>query len=313
VGLAPDHNGTAASVADSGNLKRFKSGKDQGESGLTRCGSLDSVHDLTPSERPPSHVSDEGGDLLVSLTSTFDAKLRSLLSSAGNETADAASPSTLFTDPSLHKAVGKEGKEEEAKEECCVEKKSDKQTKPLKEENTKENEENKENTANNETPRVVHLYRSESVNKDERNSLTKSDSFKLRRSESLNKDSNSKLKRSDSLTKNEKTESNLNKRRQLEAGRWNNAVKLKRKTGSAIDRSIKRRHTVGGTKDFDKVHWLDNRQREAEEEEGRKERRTSSPDLSSSRLSAVVMLRPHSFAEPTLTERLHGVPLESHV
>lgn len=169
----------------------------------------------------------------------------------------------------------------------------------------------------------VRLYRSESVNKEDRErkpvsrsqSLTKSDSFKLRRSESLNKenrsDSSSKLKRSDSLTKNEKTESNLNKRRQLvESNRWN-MVKLKRKTGSAIDRSIKRRHTVGGTKDFDKVNWLDNRQREAQEEG--KERRTSSPDLSSARLAAVVVLRPHSFAEPTLTERLCGVPLESHV
>lgn len=190
-----------------------------------------------------------------------------------------------------------QGKEDEAKEECCTEKeKSDQESKISKEDNAKDNEEkNKENTVNNDS-RVLHPYRSESASKDERNSLTKSDSFKLRRSESLNKDSNSKLKRSDSLTKNEKTESNLNKRRQLEAGRWNNAVKLKRKTGSAIDRSIKRRHTVGGTKDFDKVHWLDNRQREAQEESSKKERRTSSPDLSTSRLSAVVLL-----------------PLESHV
>lgn len=170
-------------------------------------------------------------------------------------------------------------------------------------------------------PRVVRLYRSESANRDERisvsrsESLSKNDTVKLQRSESLNKEirseSNSKLKRSDSLTKTEKTESNLNKRRQLEAGRWN-MVKLKRKTGSAIDRSIKRRHTVGGTKDFDKVHWLDNRQREAEEE-GKKERRTSSPDLSCSRLSAVVLIRPHSFAEPNFVDRLCNVPLESHV
>lgn len=32
----------------------------QGEAGLGRCGSLDSLHDLTPAERPASHVSDEG-------------------------------------------------------------------------------------------------------------------------------------------------------------------------------------------------------------------------------------------------------------
>lgn len=208
-------------------------------------------------------------------------------------------------------------KEEETKEECCVKKdQSDSSNLLTQAETLKE----LENLASNE-PRVVRLRRSAS-NRDERSSvcrsesLTKSDSFKLRRSESLNKEnrseSNSKLKRSDSLTKNEKTESNLNKRRQLaEAGRWN-VVKLKRKTGSAIDRSIKRRHTVGGTKDFDKVNWLDNRQREAEEE-GKKERRTSSPDLSSARLAAVVVLRPHSFAEPNLADRLCGVPLESHV
>lgn len=178
-----------------------------------------------------------------------------------------------------------------------------------------------------ETQRVK-LRRSESLNKsDEKSStqlrrsesLSRNDSIKLRRSESLNKESrsesNTKLKRSDSLTKNEKTESNLNKRRQLEAGRWSNAIKLKRKTGSAIDRSIKRRHTVGGTKDFDKVNWLDNRQREAEED-NRKERRTSSPDLSSSRLAGIlveVVLRPHSLADANLTSRLCNVPLESHI
>lgn len=173
----------------------------------------------------------------------------------------------------------------------------------------------KDNNRNN----LVKLHRSESLNKTEEKNLDCSN--KLRRSESLNKDSrtdtnNTKLKRSDSLTKNEKTESNLNKRRQLEAGRWNNVVKLKRKTGSTIDRSIKRRHTVGGTKDFDKVNWLDNRQREAEEEEGKKERRTSSPDLSSSRLAGLlveVVLRPHSLADPNLASRLCNVPLESHV
>uniref|UniRef100_A0A1B6KWW3 Uncharacterized protein n=1 Tax=Graphocephala atropunctata TaxID=36148 RepID=A0A1B6KWW3_9HEMI len=244
-----------------------------------------------------------GGDLLVSLTSTFDAKLRSLLSSgaatnATTECLPSPSPSNpLFSDPSLHKASDKEGKEEESKEECCNEKDKSNSTNLV-----TQNEKLKDVDGES---RTVRLNRSESMNRDER-SIFRSESLKgeagkLRRSESLNKE---KLKRSDSLTKNEKTESNLNKRRQLEAGRW-----LKRKTGSAVDRSIKRRHTVGGTKDFDKTNWLDNRQREAEEE-GKKERRTSSPDLSSSRLAAIVVLRPHSFAEP---ERLCGIPLESHV
>lgn len=49
-----------------------------------------------------------GGDLLVSLTSTFDAKLRSLLSSGANDATDTSSSSPLFSDPSLHKAPDKE-------------------------------------------------------------------------------------------------------------------------------------------------------------------------------------------------------------
>lgn len=52
-----------------------------------------------------------GGDLLVTLTSTFDAKLRSLLSSAANEAAEqppCVTSHTLFSDPSLHKKTDKE-------------------------------------------------------------------------------------------------------------------------------------------------------------------------------------------------------------
>lgn len=156
------------------------------------------------------------------------------------------------------------------------------------------------------------LRRSESLNKGESSSYASS---KLKRSESLNK-SETKLKRSDSLTKTEKTESNLNKRRQLEASRWSNVTKLKRKNGVLSERSIKRRHTVGGTKDFDKVNWLDNRQREAEYEISRKERRTSSPDLSSSRLAGIlveVVLKPNSLGDANVNSRLFNVPLESHV
>lgn len=84
-------------------------------------------------------------------------------------------------------------------------------------------------------------------------------------------------------------------------------VKMKRKSVNA--RSIRRRHTVGGTKDFDKVNWL---QREREVEESKKERRTSSPDLSYSRLQNIlsdVVMRPQSLLDTHFSSRL----LESHV
>jgi hypothetical protein len=220
------------------------------------------------------------------------------------------------------------------------------------------------------------LKRSESLTKAEKTEV--SSNTRLRRSESLTKTersespSNSKLKRSDSLTKTEKTESNISKRRQQEmlisgscirsSSRGNKEkenvttilTKLKRKNGMP-ERSIKRRHTVGGTKDFDKLHWLDNRlqhEQLAENEAAdavamaanNKERhclRTSSPDLSSSRLSGVlardgflveisllgsggimaelrqhllpVAGRPHSLPDPNLASRVFKVPLESHV
>lgn len=177
------------------------------------------------------------------------------------------------------------------------------------------------------------LKRSESLNKPERTVSPLNN--KLKRSESLNKPGD-KLKRSDSLTKTEKTESNLNKRRELASStRRSKDTKLKRKNGMP-DRSIKRRHTVGGTKDPDKVTWLDNKNQEEEEEvsssnKENKERnlRTSSPDLSSTRReklyfeisflgpeNMVVALkqhlmgaRPQSFPDTAVFK----VPLESHV
>nr|CAD7587109.1 unnamed protein product [Timema genevievae] len=211
---------------------------------------------------------------------------------------------------------------------------------------------------------TIRLKRSESLNKPEK--LESPSNTKLRRSASLNKTersespSNTKLKRSDSLTKTEKTESNISKRRQqemLSANRGSNKekdnitiilTKLKRKNGMP-ERSIKRRHTVGGTKDFDKLNWLDNRfQHQLEDNEaaatdpigGNKERRcmrTSSPDLSSSRLSSILAQegfrveisllgngrvvaeltspngRPHSLPDANLASRVFKVPLESHV
>lgn len=129
------------------------------------------------------------------------------------------------------------------------------------------------------------LKRSESLNKPD-NRENEQEHGKLKRSVSLNRAAD-RLRRSDSLTKYEKTESNINLRRELADGsnrKFNKkvATKLKRKNGMP-ERSIKRRHTVGGTKDFDKVNWFDNKLRyEAEEAYREKEKmalRSSSPDL----------------------------------
>ncbi|XP_048504870.1 uncharacterized protein LOC105687120 isoform X4 [Athalia rosae] len=187
------------------------------------------------------------------------------------------------------------------------------------------------------------LKRSESLNKHS-DRLASPTNSKLKRSESLNKHSdrsespNSKLKRSESLTKTEKTECNINKRRQ--SIRKEGGTKLKRKNGMP-ERSIKRRHTVGGTKDFDKVHWLDNKlQTEAEKvvkngssKPKKSQLRTSSPDLSSNRVNVadtsflievsfrgpsnvvfnVTNARPQSLPDANLASKVFKVPLESHV
>ena len=180
----------------------------------------------------------------------------------------------------------------------------------------------------------VKLRRSESLKEEQGSGI------KLRRSGSLNKHEPKiskleswiltrnaeaiKLRRSESLTKNEKTETNLLKRRQMELNKKarldkdgsNGGGKTKRRTG-AKNSSIKRRHTVGGTKDFDKVSWLQNQQRE-NNKENRKERRTSSPDLSSTRMADLlieVVVRPRSFItiDRNLISKLLNVPLESQV
>lgn len=179
----------------------------------------------------------------------------------------------------------------------------------------------------------LNLKRSESLTKADR-PVSPLNNNKLKRSESLNK-TGDKLKRSDSLTKNEKTESNISKRRELSSsGRRNPkelSTKLKRKNGMP-ERSIKRRHTVGGTKDLDKILDNKNKQDSMKEEESSKEKtslRTSSPDLSSTRRerlffevnvigpeNLVVALRQHWIgARPqSLPEsRVFKLPLESHV
>ena len=73
-----------------------------------------------------------------------------------------------------------------------------------------------------------------------------------------------KVKRSDSLTKDEKTECNT-KARERERLTNNNSSSSSSSSGQRLkrfvqrgDSALKRRHTVGGTRDFDKVriHWL---------------------------------------------------------
>lgn len=268
-----------------------------------------------------------GNDLVVSLTKTFDIKLKTVLnestSSSLNDETKSATEKAEYEN-----VVEKESKLlQNAEKKPPQEEDNNNDEKSIKSEETKKSKvkidpkikeklkkfeisdtilrtKNAENATN--------LKRSESLNKPEKPEVN----MKLRRSESLNKNekanefsklkrsdsSKNDLKRSDSLTKNEKTETNINKRKQ-EAGLKRSSskekenvmfVKLKRKNGMP-DRSIKRRHTVGGTKDFDKLPWLDNRlQTEALENEesirGKEKRnlRTSSPDLSSSRLKSAI-------------------------
>lgn len=133
------------------------------------------------------------------------------------------------------------------------------------------------------------------------------DGAKLKRSESLNRDSDKnearvlrseslncraeRLQRSESLNKNEKLtkveKGEWNVVRRREGGAWR-STKLKRKNGMP-ERGIKRRHTVGGTKDFDKDEW------------SARHTRTSSPDLTSASVWPSPLVPP---PRP---------PLESHV
>ncbi|XP_053625421.1 rho GTPase-activating protein 21 isoform X2 [Plodia interpunctella] len=116
------------------------------------------------------------------------------------------------------------------------------------------------------------LKRSESLNRETERSearVLRSESLncraeRLQRSESLNK--------GERLSKLEKGEWNVVRRR--ESGAWR-STKLKRKNGMP-ERGIKRRHTVGGTKDFDKDGW------------SARHTRTSSPDLTAAWPAALV-------------------------
>ncbi|XP_018575341.1 rho GTPase-activating protein 21 isoform X4 [Anoplophora glabripennis] len=337
-----------------GNMKKIKY---ENENESQRTGSLDSLNKLPNDDE----------SLLSTMTKLIDEKLKeehthpSLLAGEDIPFADESPEkhankssyldkeitpraSDLYRNPSLHKSQfstsSKSYKEDVLHKESKKDREKEEDT--WASENVPDNDRHiaphkltlisKTNKLNqNQTATGAKLKRSESLNKPERTGSPLNN--KLKRSESLNK-TGDKLKRSDSLTKTEKTESNINKRRELSISkRGKDSTKHKRKNGMP-DRSIKRRHTVGGTKDPDKVTWLrDNKSQEENDAdaENAKEKnlRTSSPDLSSTRRdrllfeinligpeNMVVALRQHlmgarpqSFPETTVFK----VPLESHV
>lgn len=294
-----------------------------------------------------------GPDLVTTMTQLYDEKLKKettpcILKGEGLPYADESpekSPlktstkenvpqsAELYRNPSLHKNQFSASKQtvirkcdDTKPKEAKTEKEKEEDSSMVADENVPDNERHlppqDKLVLNSGTSKHLNskLKRSESLNKPER--TVSPLNVKLKRSESLNK-TGDKLKRSDSLTKNEKTENNISRKRELIASKH----RSKRKNGMP-DRSIKRRHTVGGTKDPDKVNWLDNKYQE-EVISVKENKRTSSPDLSSTRRdrlfleinfirpeNMVVALRQHligtrpqSFPETTVFK----VPLESHV
>ncbi|XP_050054853.1 rho GTPase-activating protein 21 isoform X10 [Aphis gossypii] len=335
-------NGTIEQSNDSdlkNNQKRLKTSTESADEW-----SVDSLSDglRISSERPISHASDEGGDLLVSLTSAFDKKLKSLSIPSDSVDVEEKQPVAnsndehtdvqTYRDPSLHRSL--ERRSQHITEKHEIETMKDSTSESMKDTSKTDNFECLQDI--NAVPNV-RLRRSESL-KQKENRPDYGNHVKLRRCESLNKHERyiskytkfeammltkngdaSKHRRSDSLTKMEKTECNMNKRKQGLSRRCSSLrdkeARQKRKNGVTTDRSIKRRHTVGGTKDFDKITWLDNKERE-ELEKSCKDRRTSSPDLSWARVVDGIKergIRPRSMADPNFVSKLLNVPLESHV
>ncbi|XP_022174658.1 rho GTPase-activating protein 21-B isoform X6 [Myzus persicae] len=335
-------NGTTEQSNDSdlkNNQKRLKTSIESADEW-----SVDSLSDglRMSNERPISHVSDEGGDLLVSLTSAFDKKLKSLLIPSDSVDVEEKQPVALssgeqsdvqtYRDPSFHRSL--ERRSQHITEKHEIETMKDSTSESMKDSSKVDNFECLQDVNTNPN---VRLRRSESL-KQKENRPDYGNHVKLRRCESLNKHERyiskytkfeammltkngdaSKHRRSDSLTKTEKTECNMNKRKQGLSRRCSSLrdkeARQKRKNGVTTDRSIKRRHTVGGTKDFDKITWLDNKERE-ELEKSCKDRRTSSPDLSWARVVDGIKergIRPRSMADPNFVSKLLNVPLESHV
>ncbi|XP_066155664.1 rho GTPase-activating protein 23 isoform X15 [Euwallacea fornicatus] len=326
-------NSSALDLNSNGGLKKTKF---ESENDGQRRASLDSLHKLPTDDE----------SLLSTMTKLIDQKLKEK-STDDIPYADEPSPekaptkaindikeskpktNDLYKNPSLHKSQYSSLK---IFKPALDQRKELKNELTEKEEDTKASESDVPDNERHISLTLIaqsragsKLRRSESLNKSER-TITPI-SGKVRRSESL--------KRSDSLTKTEKTESNINKRREILASgrRLKESTKNKRKNGMP-DRSIKRRHTVGGTKDPDKVTYLMDTNRNQENDpniENNKDKgiRTSSPDLSSTRRerflfeinligpdNMVVALRQHligsrpqSFPESNVFK----VPLESHV
>ena len=85
---------------------------------------------------------------------------------------------------------------------------------------------------------------------------------KVKRSESLNKAASNlfnsiKVRRSESLNKSDKVIEKLKKFDNLFSKSKKNSTMSSKFRKRANAKSIKRRHTVGGTKDFDNVQWLE--------------------------------------------------------
>ncbi|KAI5638498.1 rhoGAP domain-containing protein [Phthorimaea operculella] len=267
---------------------------------------------------------DGTGDLVSSLTSTFDQKLRTLNNSSplddgsipyADECQDDDKSSTEADETdarwptvppaSIRRRPTRDEDNDSEKENCAVPKKASPDDIPDDEKDVDTRSQASSNDPLPDNDRTVDRVRypptynglrlsnpecvkrnsaalEHDADSDDKN---KEDCAKLKRSESLNRESErgstrvlrseslncrvERLQRSESLNKAErlskleKGEWNVVRRR--EAGAWR-STKLKRKNGMP-ERGIKRRHTVGGTKDFDKDGW------------SARHTRTSSPDL----------------------------------
>ncbi|CAB3360455.1 Hypothetical predicted protein [Cloeon dipterum] len=296
------------SQKSNGSLKRLKT---ENEMALTapspfvmRCGSLDSLHEScsvdggkpceSNSNRPFSETSDDGHDLLESLTSTFDKKMKDLMSHPDKQADESPAESS----------PADESKSEE------------KQT---------------SNAAIEFRPyRDPSLHRSKTKSQDLNNgspqdSPNKSCKSREKENRSRKRDSGSGLS---------KLEKEVRNNCQVLAPSNAFLARMKRKSGAYTHRGIKRRHTVGGTKDLAKIGWpadegisaagpvLTEAQQQAALRSWlqRGRLRSSSPELSP-RTAAVVLLLAAELAalkkhsKKSSPDILAGltIPLESHV
>ncbi|XP_059469966.1 rho GTPase-activating protein 23 isoform X8 [Neocloeon triangulifer] len=282
------------SQKSNGSLKRLKTENEMGSPFAMRCGSLDSLHDSCGpeggkvpeghSDRPFSENSDDGHDLLESLTSTFDQKMKSLMLPEGlpaeqSSLAESKEEQTECTgvefrpyrDPSLHRSK------------------------------TKSQEQN--NSSPQESP-------------------NKSSKSREKENRSRKRDSGSGLS---------KQEKEVRNNSQVVAPSNAFLARMKRKSGAYTHRGIKRRHTVGGTKDLAKIGWPEEGSpgpvlTEAQQQAAlrswlqRGRLRSSSPELSP-RTAAVVLLLAAELAALKKSSKKSspdilagfGIPLESHV